>query len=299
MSGSLVQYDEFAAKHAAAYAAFCTIYERENPPPVQPVVERESVFVPIAVVVMVLASVIVSGSRTVAEFGGGLIGLSAFVMVECGIVAFAFFRTRTGFTNKRMDDVRKLATLGLILAFVVGVGANIHAVLKAEGVGISDTVNTLILVLVGFSATTLAFISGDIMAVETLRNTYLVRKAQTDYQVALSEWRDGMNRAWDSRQKKWGIRVEKLSDETDKLPAPSTPSVYTDRQQTDSRQTGFGYSRQPSGAQTVVDWLTQHPEDAELPLRELGTRAGVNKDTAAKGRRAWQAQYTNGHEQHE
>jgi len=288
MTTDLMQYDEFAARHDAAYRTFCTIYEREKPPPVMVPPDRESVFIPIAVVVMVIASVIVSGSRTVLEFGGGFIGLSAFIMVECTIVAFAFFRTRTGFTDKRVDDVRKLATFGLILAFIVAVGANIHAVLKAEGVFITDTINTLILALVGFSAPTLAFISGDIMAVETLRNTYRARKAKADYEAALSDWRTEMNRAWAKGQTKYGIRVERLSDETDKLPAPSAVSVYSDRQQTDSRQTGYGYSRQASGTQTVVNWLTEHPEDAGLPLRALGERIGVNKDTASKGRRAWQ-----------
>lgn len=285
MDTNLTQYDRFAAKHAMAYAAFCDIYQREKPPPSMPSLDRESVFIPIAIVVMVIASVIVSGSRTVLEFGGGFVGLSAFVMVECTIVAFAFFRTRTGFTDKRIDNVRKLATLGLILAFIVAVAANIHAVLKSEGIFISDTINTLILALVGFSAPTLAFISGDIMAVETLRNTYRVRKAKADHAVALAEWRAEMNRAWAKSQSKYGIRVERLSDEIDKLPVPS---VYSDRQQTDSRQTGHGYSRQASGAQMVVDWLTDHPEDAGLTVRELGARVGVNKDTASKGRRAWQ-----------
>lgn len=281
----LSQYDEIAARHNAAYAAFRTIYEAKLPMPVMPPIERESIFVPIALVVMIVASVIVSGSRTIIEFGGGLVGVSAFVMLEGAIVAYAFFHTRTDFQESRINDVRRLARIGLVLAFIVATAANIHAVLKERGVDVDGRVNTVILIAVAISAPALAFISGDIMALETMRNSYKARKMKAEYAKTLAEWTDDLNTAWAREKSKWGARVEVSRPDNPQLDSLSSMSaVRPADMDTDGRNfaTGQGYNKRTDARTAIWTHLEQNPLDADLKVRELAEKIGVGKSTVAE-----------------
>lgn len=294
----LSQYDGIALKHNAAYAAFRTIYEAKLPPPQMPQIERESIFVPIALVVMIVASVIVSGSRTIIEFGGGLVGVSAFVMLEGAIVAYAFFHTRTDFQESRIADVRRLAKIGLVLAFAVAVAANIHAVLKERGVDVDGRVNTAILIAVAISAPSLAFISGDIMALETMRNSYKARKVKDAHAAALTAWMDGLNAAWAREKGKWGVKVEVSRADSQQTDSHllSGVSVLSVSEQTDNGQTahsGYGHTRTPDGQAKVIEYLNINPDHAKMPSRELAKLIGVGHDTANKGRNTWRNQQVN------
>lgn len=266
------QYDEFAVKHKAAYAAFSSIYEDRFPPPQPTPVEADSLFVPIALVVMIIASVLVSGSRTVIEFGGGFFGLMAFLMLEGAIVAYAFYRTRRNFTEARLETVRKMANFGLSLAFVVAVAANIHSVLKEKGVPIAEGVNTIILVMVGISAPTLAFISGDIMAVESKANGVKARKSRDDDAEKLAIWQEGKSATWTREKSRWGVKVE---IEIQRPPAVRPLSILS------SGQTGHGqgFNRESKAASIVRSHLEQHPEDMSIPVRQLAEMLKVGKST--------------------
>lgn len=294
----LTQFDELAARHNAAFVAFRSIHELKHPPPEMPEVERDSIFIPLALVVMIVASVLVSGSRTIFEFGGGLVGVAAFVMLEGAIVAYAFYRTRRSFNENRLESVRKLANFGLGLAFAVAVGANVHAVLRESRVQLAGWINTAILISVGISAPTLAFISGDIMAVETMANTTKSRKAKAEYQKEVAAWAEGLNTAWSREKSKWGVRieVERPADrQTDKR-LLSDASVLSVSEQTDSGQTnrsGFGHNRTADGQSKVIEYLMLNPDHAKLPSRELAKLIGVGHDTANKGRNAWRDQEVN------
>jgi hypothetical protein len=269
----LSMYDDLAARHNAAYAAFRSIYEAKLPKPESPVIERDSLFIPAALVIMILASVIVSGSRTVFEFGGGLVGIMAFVMLEGAIIAYAFYRTRRNFSEHRLDGVRKLANFGLGLAFIVAVGANVHAVLRERGVQTAEWINTGILVMVAISAPTLAFISGDIMAVETMANATKTRREQQKYQAAMGQWAKELNEAWAREKSRWGVKIEVEREPVSSL---SVQSVQLSTGQTGH---GQGYSRESKAASIVRAHLDSHPEDMSIPLRELAVKLGVGKST--------------------
>ena len=189
-------FEDRALIHNAGLASFRSMYEATNPPPMKAILRRESVFVPIALCIMIVASVLVSGSRTVIEFGGGIVGVSAFVMLEGAIVTYAFFRTRLNFDDSRMESVRRLANRGLSLSFVVAVAANVHSVIRGAGIETPPMVTITILILVAVSAPTLAFISGDIMALEMMRNGYRQRKLDDEYETALTGWNEGLRQAW-------------------------------------------------------------------------------------------------------
>ncbi len=253
----LSQFDEMALIHNAGHAAFRSMYETRNPPPKQPILQRESIFVPVALCIMIIASVLVSGSRTVLEFGGGLVGVSAFVMLEGAIVTYAFFRTRLNFDDSRMESVRRLANRGLGLSFTVAVAANVHSVVRGAGIETPPAVTIIILILVAISAPTLAFISGDIMALELMRNSYKARKLDEAYQAALEVWMNDLNAAW-TRQKNSIIgKVEPVQIERE------TPSDLIKFNQISSR------NRPSPRLQKALNFLKDHPEHLETPSREL------------------------------
>lgn len=286
METKLTQYDEFAAKHQAAYAAFTAIYASKQPPPEIGAAQGIDYFVIGGLFVVAVASVIVSGSRTIPEFGGGVVGMAAFTMLEIGSIMAGYFRTTKYYDRRRHDNVKVMVSAALALMVVTMLAANIHAVLKDTGVIPLDSwINTAILLLVAASAPITVWLTGDILGTEVAWYRNRDKEARRVYEERLMEWREGLNGAWKSEKSSWDISVKRLSKEPEKLPSVSVYPVST---QTDNRQTGYGYNRQASGADKVVDWLNEHPEDISLPLRSLGERVGVNKDTASKGRRVWQ-----------
>jgi hypothetical protein len=273
----LAQYDEMALRYNTAYAAFKSIYETKNIAPINETVERESVFVPVALMVMIIASVIVSGSRTVLEFGGGLVGLSAFVMLEGAIVAYAFVRTRINFSDERMDGVRTLANRGLALASIVAVAANVHSVIKGAGVVTPEAVTVIILILVAISAPTLAFISGDIMALETMRNSYRKRKAEVAYSQAVKDWNNGLDTAWAREKKSWGVKVD--FDNMQQIQATVTPVPDVTLQDLHTAK------KESPALKKALAWFELNPDQIDATSRSLVESIGVSHMSISRAQR--------------
>lgn len=210
MSIQIGQFDELAVRHNAALAAFKTMHEARHPLPVKEQIARDvvSLIIVLALAVVMVAAVIVSSSRTIEEFGGGTIGLTAFVMIEGGIMAYAFFRARRNASEDRLAKTVRWATVGLILTFIVGLGANTDASLRHQGIILPQWINIVIHLLVAVSAPTLAFISSDVLAIELMATDIKRRKAEDNHRIALDEWWVGFNRTWAAQQKNWGVRVD-------------------------------------------------------------------------------------------
>lgn len=268
------QYQDIATRHNAAFAAFRVVYEAKTPPPAKTKIDRSEWVINAAMMIMVIASVLVSGSRTVTEFGGGVIGFMAFVMLEVTIVIFAFYITRLRSTQ-RIEHVVKLARIGVSLAFAVALVANIHATLKSAEVYTAPGIDTLILLLVGVSAPTLAYISGHILAVEWMRQTQRSASATKAYQEAMTAWADGLTRSWSSQQTRWGAKIEVSN---------SIPSIPLERNGTENvkqipARSTLGHSKAPDAAQRVRDYLSENPDDAGMNGLELAKLLGVGKST--------------------
>ena len=265
-------FEDRALIHNAGLASFRSMYEATNPPPMKAILRRESVFVPIALCIMIVASVLVSGSRTVIEFGGGIVGVSAFVMLEGAIVTYAFFRTRLNFDDSRMESVRRLANRGLSLSFVVAVAANVHSVIRGAGIETPPMVTITILILVAVSAPTLAFISGDIMALEMMRNGYRQRKLDDEYETALTGWNEGLRQAWARERHRTIGKLEPITIEREN-------TVNSSNLQENTR---FVPSRK---LQMALDYFELHPEDLGKESRKLQEVIGVSHTTINKAQR--------------
>lgn len=274
METQITQYDDFAVKHLAAFNAYKVIFTSQNPLPQLAKVSRDTVSLIIvtALAVVMIAAVIVSGSRTVDEFAPeGLpgIGLIAFVMVEGGIMAYAFFRARRSASKERLASTVRWATAGLILTVIVGLGANIDATLRSHNVFMPEIVRTTINLLVAISAPALGFISSDVLAIELMATDIKRRDAQRDYEAALADWQMRLNNSWRSKQASWGVKV--------KVEVPQlAPSIDVNlRKKTE-------IDRPSPKLKLALEWLREHPEHIETESRKLGELIGVSHATANK-----------------
>lgn len=277
----LAQYDEFAVKHLAAYNAFATIFEAQNPRPTLATISRDTVslIIVLALAVVMVAAVIVSGSRTVDEFApDGLpgIGIIAFVMVEGGIMAYAFFRARRGANKERLQSTVRWATAGLILTVIVGLGANVDSTLRSHGVFMPEGVKTFLNLLVAISAPALGFISSDVLAIELMATDIKRRDAQRDYELALAAWQERLNNSWRSKQADWGVKVK--VEQPERLALPEYP-VFSSKIQENTR---FTPSRK---LQAALDWLQEHPDQLSEESRKLAEIIGVSHTTVNKAQR--------------
>lgn len=287
-------YDDVQARVVAAYSAFEGVYRVQHPEPQRPPSARPGptdVLIIGSIAIMVVAAMIVSGSRTIAEFGA--VGGAAFVMLEVGALILAIWRAVHASEDQHRFS-RRLVKAGLGITIGVMLAANIDATARAHEVEIAPEVKTIILLAVAVSAPVLTFIAGDLLGIQLVAIGRRQAAIDEAYQAAHAEWREGMLRSWDAQKARWGgvVRVSAeasavLSDQTDTrqtLPAPiPAPS---------------GFTRTPDGQRRVVDYLNDHPEDAALSARALAARIAevtgvtVGHDTANKGRNAWRLQST-------
>lgn len=274
---ALQQYDDFAIRHNAAMAAFKTMHEARHPLPVKEEISRDivSLIIIVALAIVMIAAVVVSSSRTIDEFGGGAIGVTAFVMVEGGIMAYAFFRARRNASKTRLQNTIKWATAGLILTFIVGLGANTDASLKHQGIELPSWVNTVIHLLVAVSAPTLAFISSDVLAIELMATDIRRREADMNHKAALDAWWVDFNKAWSSNQKNWGVKVE--VEQPRQLRAGNTVKSSNLLE-----NTRFTPSRK---LQQALDWLQANPDQLNEESRKLAVKIGVSHTTVNKAQR--------------
>lgn len=269
-------YDEHATRHLAAYNAFSVIFEAQNARPQLVRISRDmvSLLIVIALAIVMIAAIIVSGSRTIAEFtvDNPLIGITAFVMVEGGIMAYAFFRARRSANKERLQGTLRWATIGLVLTVIVGLGANVDSTLRVHNVYLPQEIRTFLNLLVAVSAPALAFISSDVLAIELMATDIKRREAQKEYETALNAWQEKLNASWRSKQRDWGVKIQvavpTLSngiplESNGILPAKST----------------LGHTKKPDAAKRVRDYLAENPEAINGNPLEIAAFLEVGKST--------------------
>lgn len=283
-------YDEYTVRLQAAYAGFSSFYESKNPRPTLATVRRDfvSLIIVIALTVVMLASIIVSGSRTIPEFGGGFIGTIAFIMSDCAVMVYAFFRARRTANPKRLQNTVKWATVGLILTFLIGVAANIDSTLKAHNIAINENILVLINLAVAVSAPVLAFISSDVLAIELMATDIQRREALRVYDERCAEWLDGLNRSYNAQPKTsvFRVDVQKPDGRTDTKQGQLSALSAADGQRTDtdgrSHGYGQGYQKRTDARTRVTEHLTQFPDDLTMNVRDLAEKLSVGKTTVAE-----------------
>lgn len=270
------QYEEIAIKHNAAFAAFQSIYAAKVPPPVMADIKRDivSLIIVLALAVVMIASVIVSSSRTIDEFGGGVIGSIAFIMIEGGIMAYAFFRARRNASIKKLENAVRLATIGLGMTFIVGLGANVDASLRHRNIHLPDWVNSSIHVLVALSAPALAFISSDVLAIELMSGDIRRRQNEKEHRELMAQWIDDMNSAWAREKSKWGMRID--------MEQPRKALSTNVHEHSEQPQKALS----PAVTKTI-EWLTLNDPENVLSVRDAAKQAGVSVGTMGTAKKSY------------
>lgn len=282
-------YRDIADRSTAAYEAAKRIYEAQNPFPAERTIQKTDIMIVLAVLVIVTASTVVSGSRTIVEFGGGLIGVSAFVMIELSVVMYSFYRTRISWNKERIEGVKSLVKYGLIATVLIAIVANVHATLKASGVIFDERIQTVILIVIGISAPGLAWVSGDILGIEYMR--YIQNSKDVDEANLLSrqEWYAGLNDKFARDSKKWGVSISVQPDNTvqNQLSSGQMSGQYAVQNLSTVDSSGQDSGQKVSSRTSVKDmvwtWLDENPEALKnkLSSRDLGDILGVSKSAIA------------------
>lgn len=285
-------YDEFAQQYEAAYRAFAATYELRTPRPELPRRRLENVGVLLALAIMLIAQVWVSGSRTIVEFGD--VGFAAFMMLELGMVSYAFIRTSRRYDEKRKAEVMRWINAGLLLSFIVLLSGNIDATLRQKNIHLPEEINIAIQLAIAVSAPLLAFITGDVLGMYSAATTNQRRAEKQRYDTAVAAWSEGLAKSWKSQKSRWGVQIEVVREPVrirpelpDRASAVRPSDMDTDGH---GHGTGYGYSKRTDARTQVWTYLKQNPDAADLPVRELAEMIGVGKSTAAEVLRDWRSQ---------
>lgn len=285
-------YDEIEERQLRGYQSFEKIYEVQHPPPVKPKstgITLTGVITIAALIVLVVAAMIVSGSRTIVEFGS--VGGAAFLMLEVGSLVYAFRRAMM----HENDSSSWLVKLGLIICVVVMLAGNVDATLRAHDIHIAAGVQIAILLAIAVSAPILTFIAGDILGLEVVSISRRREDIMDQYHGEYIVWHAAKLRSWQANQGKWGasVRVERPpSDEQTDTRLLSEASVS---EQTDSRQTekttraGYGFNRTSDAQQKAWEWFDANKERVDEPSRKIAAEIGIGHDSVAKARNLWKA----------
>ena len=223
------------------------------------------------------------------------IALAAFVMVEIGIITFAYSATESAIHKDELHRVRAFTNAGKwFIAFIMLI-ANIYYVLQSNNVipadigGMWHGVRIVIYLAIGASAPVVAFITGDILAIDVLKHRSRQKTAQELYEQQMVEWREGLNEAWSKAKGKWGANVDiQVSTPKQTIQTPPQLSSVVSSEQTDSRQSGYGFKRASSAVDMATEWLIANPDKLDLSVRELADMIGVGKDSVARAKKELQ-----------
>lgn len=283
-----MDYQHFAEQHNAAYAAFTAIYQQKNPPPIKTDAKKENWFEVIILGVLVAASVIVSGSRTIAEFGGDFVGIAGFVMLELGVVAYAYIRTSKYYDKARHSSVKDLLTRGMWLAFTVAIVANVHATFKANGIEFAP-VNIVIFLFLAIGAPTLALIAGDTLAMLVVTDKFRQRDSDKAYDEAVKIYLEEMNALWKREQAKWGVTIKVEHSNSVSITRdmsivhpsnrPMDMSIGQNERPALPAASTLGHTKVSNASELARVYFGEHPEALDMPARELVDVIGVGKST--------------------
>ncbi len=279
----------------AGYIGFRRFYTVTTPLPEKEDYQSENRFIQIVLGVILTASMIVSGSHTIITFSNGstlphlLVGFAGFCMLELTLAAFAFVGTQRHYRVEQSEpkSFKRFILAGVVIPFIVMILGNIDDTFRSRGIEVGETLHVVILLGVALSGPLLAFIVGDVLAMYSVIDRVQRRRHDKAYQEVIKEWEEGLRRSWASKAGDYGGRV-KVS--VDRVPVAMLSNVLseqtdTDRQQTDTRQSGAGFTRVSSATQQAKQWLSENPDKAGLPLRQLSEMIGVGKDSIAKALR--------------
>lgn len=266
------QYLEVAQKHTDAMTAWRMIYEKQFPPPERGIIEVNNRIQIGTLLLVVTAAIIVSASHTIPVFmrgTGAITGIAAFVMLEFGLVALTYQRTREKALRNGTDETSfKWVTWAIGLTLFILLVGNIYYTAGEYGFR-HQIADVFVVFCIGVSAPALAFVSGEALALESVKVQMVQREMDARYAAEMMAYNAAFVASWDARrQKKWGASVE-VQRESE--PVQLVQSVNFTEKTTKQRIS--------PKTEKALQWLMEHPEHIKTPSRELVELIGVSHAT--------------------
>ena len=275
----LEQQEETAARIQSAFENFKQVYSTMNPPPIASGSNNRWYhidFNKIADLSGLLGAIIVSASHTMPvlvgvdsvtdiELGSILfvLAIASFAMIEIMAIRFAYNATLLDASKDKSQRVANQTKKGKYFLGFILILFNTYYVLSANSVPIPDAMRVFIFLTIGTSAPIVAFITGDIWAINSIRNRVESKRADDEYQAIYQEWLDGLNKRWQSQQKKWGgqvnIQVAAIHSQAHSLNGANEQPLLEHSLNGSLNGANTGYSKKMNARVVITQWFEANP----------------------------------------
>lgn len=263
------QFSELAERHAQAISAWRMIFEKQYPAPMRRVMQMDNRIQIATLLLVVVAAIIVSASHTVPVFmrgTGALTGVAAFIMLEFGLVALTYQRTREKTIRDGTNETSfKWITYAIGLTLLILLIGNVYQVGFEYGFT-HPVIDLIVVISVGVSAPALAFVSGEALALESVKALLMQRELDAEYAAQQMAYNESFVEWWNARKG----RIVKVEREpvnslnlikSNELTARNKPSPKLEK---------------------AKAWLIEHPEHWQTAPRELEQVIGISYGTIFK-----------------
>lgn len=279
-------------QYTELFRVFANRYRQLYPPPIQGKAESTDWLTIVFLLIVVASSLVVSGSRTIEEFGGGAVGFFGFIMCEIGGIGFGFVYALRFMTDKTKNAVKYFILANWLLLFLTMIAANIHAVLThANGGTETDNINGLVNLLLSISAPLSIFLSGDVLGIEFIirrRNRLKVIEAHS---AAMQEYSDKLAEAWKrtpAARKLSNFQISNVSD--DSISNGISIGNSIGNVPVISARSTAGHRKHRDASERVRKFYEDTPEALAWPVAQIiGHLGDVEKSTVYAVRKQVQA----------
>lgn len=290
--------DQQALVAEKGYQIFSRMFAQTNPKPDPTPYQKHNVWTRYAIGGVMVASSIVSANHTIPTFAGDgkqgialmfgiLAGIAAFFMSEMALATFAYYGVLRHYREKGTEpkSIQQLVTGGVFIPLIVMASANIFHEFKTNGLYMIPLIETVITLAISLSAPIMGYISGEIFAALEVNDRIDSAKHLELQKQEQEQWEAKCRQAWGRSKGDYGGRIK-----VEAMPAPAlsyglSVQTDTDRQQTDNRQSGAGFTRVSTATDIARQWFVENPDKTNLSLRQLEELIGVGKDSIAKARK--------------
>lgn len=270
----------------------------------------------IGLFIIMLASVIVSASHTIPlfvnsvnvgwEWARYVVGIATLIMCELGMILIAYYLVKIKPEDYKAKDLRKLLQPTVVLLLVIMIAGNLFSTYEnyymekelnqnepsptnASLVAYTTTAEDfeppilmrlakgIITGLIGFSAPTIAFAVGEILAIVLVMAQAQTRTKQDNYNREYQEWQVKQANFVDATKGQWIIKIKKEMSLDRPLLAVST--VRNDVHMDSEYKT---FSRTSDARTKAREFFAQNPDKLDIPCRKLTDEIGVGKSIIAE-----------------
>jgi hypothetical protein len=275
----------------AGYMGFRRLYVVTTPPPEKEAYQSDNQFIRVVLGIILVASMVVSGSHTIATFANGssvvhmIVGFAAFCMLELTLAAFAFVGTQRHYRVEQSEpkSFKRFIFAGVVIPFAVMILGNIDDTFHSRGIEIGGGLKIVILLGVGLSGPLLAFIVGDVLAMYSVIDRVQRRRHDKAYQEELKTWEEGLRRSWASKARDYGgqvkVSVDRVPNSIPELSNGMNGMENAGNQRVLPAKSSIGHTKKPMAAQIVKEFFQTNPDALSRDPIEVAAELGVGKST--------------------